>query len=92
MFLCHDYQMSGVVSILAFTIHTVCYGLTVSNFLQIGKGFYSSGSEYFWTTFFGPGLYLSAAAGILTLISSAMTLGIYYKGRSSDYKGLSNVL
>ena len=92
MFISHDYRMSGIVSLIAFIVHTTCYGFTVSAFLEIGKQFYDHGVSYFWTEFFGPGLYLSAASGLLTLIASIIALGIYYKGRSADYKGLSNLL
>lgn len=92
MFSSHDYRMSGIVSLIAFLVHTTCYGFTVAAFLEIGKGFYESEIKYGWTLLFGPGLYLSAASGLLSLIGGLTALWIYYKGRSADYKGLSDFL
>lgn len=92
MFSSHDYRMSGIVSLIAFVVHTTCYGFTISAFLEISKGYYDSAINYGWTLYFGPGLYLSAASGLLSLIGGLTALGIYYKGRSTDYKGLSDFL
>lgn len=92
MFSSHDYRMAGIVSIIAFIVHSTCYGFTVNAFLAIGSDFYDSAVKYGWTMYFGPGLYVSAGAGLLSLIGGLISLGIYYKGRSSDYKGLSGML
>jgi hypothetical protein len=92
MFSSHDYRTAGITSILAFVVQTISYGFTVNSFLTIAGSFYDSTIKFGWTMYFGPGLYLSAGAGLLSLIAGSIALGIYYKGRSSDYKGLPNML
>jgi hypothetical protein len=84
--------MAGITSIISFIVHITSYGFTLNSFLTIAGDFYDSEIKNGWTAYFGPGLYVSAGAGLLSLIAGLISLGIYYKGRSSEYKGLSSMI